>query len=174
MEPEESCRICKKFFPLSLLQQHVNSGCHGTSCDHDDDHVQEGDVRDDIRKYYQFMIVLVQILGISYLAYSEQILSETSVSVAGNSTFGTAFIVSTSGSTGFCCKDSSCCFRELQHRKCSHCVRYILYTALNQYLPLLWVGLLDSSTSTLRSGRSTLEKAITTSTILGNSTYRYL
>lgn len=100
MEPEESCRICKKFFPLSLLQQHVNSGCHGTSCDHDDDHVQEGDVRDDIRKYYQFMIVLVQILGISYLAYSEQILLETSVSVAGNSTFGTAFIVSTSGSTG--------------------------------------------------------------------------
>ena len=46
MEPEESCMICKKFFPLSLLQQHVNSGCHGTSSNRVN-HVQEGDVRDD-------------------------------------------------------------------------------------------------------------------------------
>ena len=46
MEPEESCRICKKFFPLSLLQQHVNSGCHETSGDHVD-HVQEVDMYDD-------------------------------------------------------------------------------------------------------------------------------
>ena len=43
------------------------------------------------------MVILVQILGISY---SEQILSETSVNVARDSTFGAAFIVSTSGTTG--------------------------------------------------------------------------
>ena len=43
------------------------------------------------------MVILVQILGI---LYSEQILSETSVNVARDSTFGAAFIVSTSGTTG--------------------------------------------------------------------------
>jgi len=29
--------VCKKYFPLSLLQQHVNSGCHQMKDDSADD-----------------------------------------------------------------------------------------------------------------------------------------
>lgn len=41
VEPEESCRVCKKVFPLSLLQQHVNGGCNQTSQEDSDNTVND-------------------------------------------------------------------------------------------------------------------------------------